>query len=322
MLFPNRYQSQSLDVGSSPSDADRWCANADRCQTSVNIVPNIMVVWGMLCLHIIVDPSRAETITMPIASAQDDVEELLGEDLVSFDSSDLELGTQILPFNLGTFRQSVGLRFLDIGIPPGSTISSASIQFMVDEPSSVDTSLRIYGELAPNSAPFMEVTGNVTDRAGTNSVLWSDIPPWTNEGDSGPEQQTPDLAAIVQDIINQPGWAAGNAMTFVIDPEPIDNNTSFRVAKAFDEASGNPNFDPPIFNVEFVSAPEPSTLDFNNDSHVDVLDVDSLVGEIVAGTHGGSFDLTGEGTVDDADLTEWAFGSGRPQCIQPIILGR
>ena len=68
-------------------------------------------------------------------------------------------------------------------------------------------------------------------------------------------------------------------------------------------------FDPPIFNVEFVSVLEPSTLDFNSDSHIDVLDVDSLVGEIVAGTHGGLFDLTGEGTVDEADLTEWLSGA-------------
>ena len=49
----------------------------------------------------------------------------------------------------------------------------------------------------------------------------------------------------------------------------------------------------------------PSVLDFNNDSNVDVLDIDSLVGEIVAGTHREPFDLTGEGIVDDGDLTKW-----------------
>jgi hypothetical protein len=51
--------------------------------------------------------------------------------------------------------------------------------------------------------------------------------------------------------------------------------------------------------------PEPSVLDFNNDSNVDILDIDSLVGEIVAGTNDAVFDFSGEGTVDDADLTQW-----------------
>ena len=46
-------------------------------------------------------------------------------------------------------------------------------------------------------------------------------------------------------------------------------------------------------------------LDFNNDSHIGVSGIDALVEEIVAGTNGASFDLTGEGTVDEADLTRW-----------------
>jgi hypothetical protein len=46
-------------------------------------------------------------------------------------------------------------------------------------------------------------------------------------------------------------------------------------------------------------------VDFSGDGNVDVLDVDSLVGEIVSGTNGGIFDLTGEGTVDESDLAEW-----------------
>lgn len=57
--------------------------------------------------------------------------------------------------------------------------------------------------------------------------------------------------------------------------------------------------------VASTRIPEPSMLDFNNDFNVNVLDVDSLVGEIVAGKHGGLFDLTGEGIVDDADLNQW-----------------
>ena len=57
--------------------------------------------------------------------------------------------------------------------------------------------------------------------------------------------------------------------------------------------------------AQFTFVPEPSTLDFNNDSHVELLDVDAIVGEIVAGTNGQLFDLTGEDIVDKSDLAAW-----------------
>ncbi len=54
-----------------------------------------------------------------------------------------------------------------------------------------------------------------------------------------------------------------------------------------------------------------TTGDFNNDMAWDCLDVDALVGEIVAGTNGPTFDMTGDGMVNAQDLQEWlAVGGG------------
>ncbi len=50
--------------------------------------------------------------------------------------------------------------------------------------------------------------------------------------------------------------------------------------------------------------------DFNSDGLIDCMDVDSLVGEIVAGTDNQLFDLTGDGIVDTADLDEWRVPAG------------
>ncbi len=55
--------------------------------------------------------------------------------------------------------------------------------------------------------------------------------------------------------------------------------------------------------------PDPTTIDFNNDRSVDVADLDALVGQIVAGTNDTAFDLSGDGTVNDTDLTAWLFGA-------------
>ncbi len=50
--------------------------------------------------------------------------------------------------------------------------------------------------------------------------------------------------------------------------------------------------------------------DFNNDSVIDCADVDALVAQIVAGDNLAAFDLDGNGSVDQADLTQWLADAG------------
>ena len=50
--------------------------------------------------------------------------------------------------------------------------------------------------------------------------------------------------------------------------------------------------------------------DFNDDGLFNGLDIDALVAEIAAGTNGGTFDLTGDGTVDLADRDAWLVEAG------------
>ena len=51
----------------------------------------------------------------------------------------------------------------------------------------------------------------------------------------------------------------------------------------------------------------PAVLDLNNDGSVDVMDTDAIIGEVLAGRNDPSFDLSGDGLVDNADLTQWLF---------------
>ena len=50
--------------------------------------------------------------------------------------------------------------------------------------------------------------------------------------------------------------------------------------------------------------------DFNNDGQLNCTDIDALVGEVAAGTNSSLFDLTGDGSVDIADLDEWRVQAG------------
>jgi len=165
-----------------------------------------------------------------VASGLDDAEEHLTEaNAIDLTSSDLELGAE----GGGGDTQEIGIRFQNVVIPAGSIINGATIQFTVDESDDEPTSLLIYGELSSDPLQFSTTAGDITSRKKTTAVVeWNDIPVWNDAsiGSAGPDQRTPNLASIVQEIINQPGWSAGNAMAFIIAPNPGGERT----AESFD----------------------------------------------------------------------------------------
>ena len=132
--------------------------------------------------------------------------------------------------------------FLPRFFPQGTTIASAFIQFQVDEVNSVDTSLTIEGEDSDNAPTFIASTSNISSRARTAASLsWTPVP-WTIVGEAGPDQQTPDIAPIIQEIVNRPGWSSGNSLVIVF------SGIGERVAESY---NGDTN-GAPLLHVEFV----------------------------------------------------------------------
>jgi hypothetical protein len=173
------------------------------------------------------------TVERAVAAGSDDAEQNSGGG-VSLTSSDLELVTD------GTTVQTVGVRFTGVGVPRGATIVRAYVQFETDEVSTGATSLTIRGQAADNPATFTTASNNISSRPRTTaSVGW--VPPsWPTLQAEGPDQRTPELAAVVQEIVNRPGWASGNAMAFII------TGTGRRTAEAIED--GN---QAPLLHVEY-----------------------------------------------------------------------
>ncbi|MEM8678837.1 MAG: chondroitinase-B domain-containing protein [Planctomycetota bacterium] len=69
----------------------------------------------------------------------------------------------------------------------------------------------------------------------------------------------------------------------------------------------NGSLTPEQLDALFSPAPD---ADFNNDGFMDCLDVDALVAEIAAGGNTLDFDLTGDGVIDQEDLTQWLADAG------------
>ncbi len=139
-------------------------------------------------------------------------------------------------------NQTVGLRFVGVNIPKGAVITKAYVQFTVDESSSGGTSLTIEGELSDSADPFVAANGNISGRRRTaSSVGWSPAS-WSAAGESGSDQRTPDLSAVIQEIVSQGGWIKGNALAVII------TGSGTRTAESFEGNAASA----PVLHVEFT----------------------------------------------------------------------
>ncbi|MCB0562428.1 MAG: hypothetical protein KDD09_25925, partial [Phaeodactylibacter sp.] len=173
-----------------------------------------------------------------VSAGNDDAEED-NSGSVSLTSSDLELTDD-------SGVQTVGMRFNGLNIPQGAAITGASIQFTVDETRNLDPcNLTLYGEAADNANAFSSSNGNISSRPRTSaSVTWAP-PAWTPVGNAGPAQQTPDIASIVQEIVNRSGYTSASSIALLID------GTGRRTAESYNGSASQA----PELCVEYVLAP-------------------------------------------------------------------
>ncbi|MEE9396655.1 MAG: right-handed parallel beta-helix repeat-containing protein [Methylococcales bacterium] len=173
-----------------------------------------------------------QSVSLSIAKESDDAEERLLTGKMYLFSTDLELGAEFLKGGARKYPQMIGLRFPKVPVPAGSQIRSAHIQFTIDEADSSSTVVVLNGEASDSAAPFQAEPFDLTNRAFTSAkVKWSPQPwpqPWRAENKAGKDQRTPDLALIIQEIVDGQGWSKGNALAIFISGD------GHRVGDSFD----------------------------------------------------------------------------------------
>ena len=190
--------------------------------------------------------ASAEIAEVRIAAGADDAEQNASGS-VSIVGSDLEL---VWDGN----SQTVGLRFPGLAVPHGAEVTSAWVQFESDETSSTAVTVSFEAEAADHALAFNTTAQNVSNRARAPGVVaWSPAP-WTSIGVAGPDQRTPDLAALVQAVVDRPGWASGNAFALIV----TGSGTGKRTARSFDGAAAGAA----LLHVEYdvVDANDPPTV--------------------------------------------------------------
>ena len=161
---------------------------------------------------------------------------------MSLDSSDLELTVDGKP-------QTVGLRFRAVPLPPGAKLKQAYVQFEVDTPTSDPAALTLAVEAADDAAPFTAAAKNLSSRTRLGATIEWRPQSWSEEGEAGERQQTPDLRGLLEEIAARPGWKEGNALALFIA------GSGKRVAKSFD---GDEKAAPKLcFELAEGSVPDP-----------------------------------------------------------------
>jgi len=151
-----------------------------------------------------------------ISSGADDYEQYVANGDMDNGSTDLEITEEGSP----TDNQLIGLRFNGVDVPQGATIANAYVQFHVDEVDVPDDNRPgtkfLRGEASDNAPPFLDVTNNMSDRPTTSAEASWDWPEWLTTHEEGPDQRTSDISAVIQEITDRPGWAAGNSLVLII----------------------------------------------------------------------------------------------------------
>ena len=181
-------------------------------------------------------PAPVTTIDVQIETSSDDAEQSESGG-VSFNSSDLEL------VETSGGSQTVGIRFRNVAIPAGATISSATIQFQVDESTSGSIELTVKGQADDDAPTFDNVNNDISARPTTDAAMDWSPPDWSNVAAAGTDQRTPDIAAVIQEIVGRSGWSSGNSLIVII------SGTGKRTAEAYDGDSAGA----PVLHVEFVA---------------------------------------------------------------------
>ena len=173
-----------------------------------------------------------------VSSGNDDAEEDVNGGGIDLTSSDLEI------FNDGGL-QVIGLRFVDIPIPKGAIVDNAFVEFTCDETvgGTQPVSVLIAGELSPDTVTFSNATNDITNRPTTTAnVVWAPEN-WTEEGQTA---RSLDITSIIQEIIDQNGWALGNALVLILRDNPDNPSEGVRIAESASDPSGAP-----LLHIEF-----------------------------------------------------------------------
>ncbi len=116
------------------------------------------------------------------------------------------------------------VEFTDLRLDPGRDLYGATVEFEVaaiDERSQAEAFVTIYGDTSPSALPI-SLDSTLSTLSPTQATVMWQIPPFTEVGQV---VRTPEIGAIVREIMAVPGWTVGSPVIILFSPS---NSTGTR----------------------------------------------------------------------------------------------
>ncbi|HAU93194.1 MAG TPA: pilus assembly protein PilY, partial [Alteromonas sp.] len=150
-------------------------------------------------------------------------------------SSSVYTNTDEIILSFSTSPVTSAFRFEDLNIPRGATITSAYLKFTSAQYNIASTNITIAGELTGDSSALTSASGSISSKTQTAAVI-----DWSTDNDfpsGGDDVSSPDIAPVIQEIIDQSSWCGNNALTVLINGEGTSTSSNRRVM-AYDDGTG------------------------------------------------------------------------------------
>ncbi|XAL98866.1 hypothetical protein OT109_14910 [Phycisphaeraceae bacterium D3-23] len=169
---------------------------------------------------VVIEMASAKTVEVPIVRSTDDGGQSAGLGISSTSVDYMLIGQD------GLISAIAGVRFDDLPIAAGGTVQSAQIQFTSKDNRSDATAISIQAEAEDNAQTIVATPFNISSRTKTTEQAVWGPGAWVADA-RGAEQLTPDLSAVMQEVIDRAGWREGNAVVFILEGTKARNPRTF-----------------------------------------------------------------------------------------------
>lgn len=133
----------------------------------------------------------------------------------------------------------IGLRFPNVTIPQGTTITAAYLRFpQLFNYSGFSNILgQVHAQNVDNASQFTTTSNDVSGRARTTAFInnpGADANPWT----TGNTNRGLAVTTLVQEVVNRGGWSSGNAMAMLLIGDETGATTDFIQPYLWDYTTG------------------------------------------------------------------------------------
>ena len=193
-----------------------------------------------------------------------------------------------------------GLRFANVTIPQGATITSATLTVVVNNATVDIPDIDIYCQAADNADAFSASTYDISSRSRTTAkASWIVASPGTGSG----TKTSSDISAPLQELVNRAGWSSGNAAVFIL----LNRGSSYFRFNSYDTGTA------PKLDVTYTPA----------EHYYETITMTSAINSTVQATAnaGAAMTLGIEAAVNNPSLAETQDGATLARMMEALIGG-